>query len=153
MFFKKDKTIVAVANGKSVDITTVNDDAFSSKMLGDGIGIIPSDGKVVSPIEGIITMIFPTKHAFSVKSKEGVELLIHIGIDTVSLEGQGFTSRATDGQKVKKGDTIIEVDLDLLQNKNIDTTIMVIITETTGKVFKMNVGENTVAGETVVINA
>ncbi|OON96463.1 MAG: hypothetical protein ATN36_00720 [Epulopiscium sp. Nele67-Bin005] len=153
MFFrKKGGNVVSVANGKAVDLSTVSDPAFASKAMGEGVAIIPSDGKVVAPINGEITMIFPTNHAFGIKGKDGVEFLIHIGIDTVNLNGNGFSAIASAGQKVKAGDSIIDVDLGILSSNNVDSTIMFIVTDDNGKAIKTTVNQEVVAGQTEVIS-
>ncbi|OOB77459.1 MAG: hypothetical protein BEN18_10140 [Epulopiscium sp. Nuni2H_MBin001] len=154
MFFKK-KNIYAVANGTVIDITTVNDPVFSSKALGDGVAVIPADGKVSAPMEGEITMLFPTNHAFSVINKDGIEVLVHIGIDTVQLEGKGFKAVAQVGDKVKPGTPVIEVDLDVLKAENIDTTILMIVSDVNGKEIKTlatTAGQKAVSGKTEVIS-
>lgn len=103
--------------GKVVPVTEVPDPVFSQKMMGDGFAIIPENNIVRSPIDGKITNIFPTKHAISLKSNEGRELLIHVGLETVSLKGEGFTALAKDGANVKKGEPILKVDFDKIAEK------------------------------------
>lgn len=103
--------------GQVVSIETVPDPVFSKKMMGDGFAIQPSNGTVISPVDGEVLSIFPTKHAVSLKDQNGREILIHIGIDTVSLKGEGFTSFVKDGQAVKKGQKLLEVDFDSIKNK------------------------------------
>jgi sugar PTS system EIIA component len=129
-FFKKtnDNKIYAPIKGKCIDISNVNDEVFSKKMMGDGVAIIPTDNIVHSPCEGEIVMVFPTKHAFGITMNNGVEVLIHIGMDTVNLNGLGFKAFKNKGDKVKHGDKIIEFDSNYLSNKDLDMTVMVIIT-------------------------
>lgn len=109
--------IYAPLSGEIVNIEDVPDVVFSEKIVGDGIAIRPTGNKIVAPIDGVIGKIFETNHAFSMESKEGVELFVHFGIDTVELKGEGFTRIAEEGQDVKKGDTIIEFDLAVLEAK------------------------------------
>ncbi|MGR6979865.1 PTS glucose transporter subunit IIA [Testudinibacter sp. P27/CKL/0425] len=109
--------IYAPLSGEIVNIEDVPDVVFSEKIVGDGIAIRPTGNKIVAPIDGVIGKIFETNHAFSMESKEGVELFVHFGIDTVELKGEGFTRIAEEGQEVKKGDTIIEFDLAVLEAK------------------------------------
>ena len=109
--------IYAPLSGESVNIEDVPDVGFSEKIVGDGIAIRPTGNKIVAPIDGVIGKIFETNHAFSMESREGVELFVHFGIDTVELKGEGFTRIAEEGQEVKKGDVIIEFDLPLLEAK------------------------------------
>src|SRR5690554_5542662 len=113
--FKKTKKVTeevvyAPVNGEIVDITDAPDPTFAEKLLGEGIAIEPSDGEFVSPVNGEIINIFPTKHAIGILSEAGVEYLIHIGIDTVSLDGEGFTAHIKQGDKVKVGDPLVSVD-------------------------------------------
>lgn len=109
--------IYAPLSGEIVNIEDVPDVVFSEKIVGDGIAIRPTGNKIVAPIDGVIGKIFETNHAFSMESKEGVELFVHFGIDTVELKGEGFNRIAEEGQEVKKGDTIIEFDLAVLEAK------------------------------------
>ena len=109
--------IYAPLSGEIVNIEDVPDVVFSEKFVGDGIAIRPTGNKIVAPIDGVIGKIFETNHAFSMESREGVELFVHFGIDTVELKGEGFTRIAEEGQEVKKGDVIIEFDLPLLEAK------------------------------------
>lgn len=103
--------------GQVVSIENVPDPVFSKKMMGDGFAIQPSNGTVISPVDGEVLNIFPTKHAVSLKDRNGREILIHIGLDTVNLKGEGFTSFVKDGQSVKKGQKLLEVDLDSIKQK------------------------------------
>lgn len=107
----------------------VNDEAFSQKMMGDGIAVVPSAGEVFSPVDGEVTMIFPTNHAIGIRSDEGIEVLIHIGIDTVEMNGKGFSSYVQQGDKVETGDPLIHFDLDQV-NEKYESDVMVIITNT-----------------------
>ena len=109
--------IYAPLSSEIVNIEDVPDVVFSEKIVGDGIAIRPTGNKIVAPIDGVIGKIFETNHAFSMESREGVELFVHFGIDTVELKGEGFTRIAEEGQEVKKGDVIIEFDLPLLEAK------------------------------------
>lgn len=137
LFKKKiDNNIYAPLKGKCVDITMVNDAAFSSKMMGDGFGIIPSETIVNSPASGTLSMIFPTKHAFGIKMENGTELLIHIGIDTVDLNGKGFEALKKVGSKVNHGDQIIRIDQKLFESKTYDLTVMVILTNNNENIKK-----------------
>lgn len=112
-----DVEIYAPLSGEIVNIEDVPDVVFSEKIVGDGIAIRPNGNKIVAPVDGVVGKIFETNHAFSMESKEGVELFVHFGIDTVELKGEGFTRIAQEGQSVKRGDVIIEFDLALLEQK------------------------------------
>lgn len=128
--FKKvaDQNIYSPVEGKCIDIVEVNDDVFSGKMMGDGVAVVPKVNVVCSPCDGELTMVFPTKHAFGITMNNGVEVLVHIGIDTVNLNGVGFKSFKNKGDKVKHGEKIIEFDDKYLSREDLDTTVMLIIT-------------------------
>lgn len=107
--------IYSPLRGKLVSIEEVSDPVFSEKMMGDGIAIIPTSPKVVAPVSGKVTSVFPTKHAFGIVSDEGIEILIHIGLDTVDLKGQHFESKVEQGDTVTIGDVLVEVDFDAIE--------------------------------------
>ena len=113
--------------GKLVSIKEVSDPTFSDEVLGKGAAIIPEDGKFYAPADGTISTIFPTGHAAAITSSDGVEILIHIGLDTVKLEGKHFTIHAAEGQEVKKGDLLLEADLDQIKAEGYDIITPVII--------------------------
>lgn len=145
---KKDNNIYAPVSGKCIDITEVQDATFASKMMGDGIAIIPLTNVVKAPCDGEISAMFHTGHAFGVKADNGLEILIHIGIDTVNLEGKGFTVLKQKGDKIKKGEAIIEFDLENIK-KDFDTSTMMIITN--GEAFnKLNVSKDVEDGEVIM---
>lgn len=122
--------VVSPIDGKSKLLKKVNDEAFASKMMGDGIAVVPSNGMLYAPVRGEVTMVFPTNHALGIKSEDGVETLIHIGIDTVELNGKGFTGLVEQGDFVNIGDKLIEFDLDVVKTSGYDSDVMVIITNT-----------------------
>ncbi len=99
-------------------------------MLGEGVAIIPKDGKVYAPFDGAVTSLFPTKHAIGLTSDEGVELLIHFGLETVELKGRGFVSHVSDGEKVEKGQLMLEVDVEMLVAEGYDIVTPVVVTNT-----------------------
>lgn len=125
---RKKNQFVAFMTGQVIELEKVEDQVFSSKMMGDGYAIEPSDGKVVSPVDGEITVAFPTGHAYGIKTKDGKEILLHLGIDTVELEGKGFTPHVKVGDKVKAGDHIADMDLELIKKENKPLTSMLIFT-------------------------
>lgn len=127
----KDEHIYSPINGDCIPIDQVKDKVFSTKAMGDGVGIIPKQGVVYSPIEGKVVAIFPTNHAIGLINDKGVEILIHIGIDTVELNGKGFESFVKQGDKVKVHQKLIAFDLKEIQQKY-DSTVMVIITNSNG---------------------
>lgn len=122
------ESIISPASGKIIDLSQVNDEMFASKALGDGFAIELSDGKIVAPFNGKVITAFPTGHAFGILDDAGREVLIHIGIDTVNLNGAGFDVKVRQGAHVKQGDVLVEVDLNKLKAANIDSTTMVIFT-------------------------
>lgn len=120
--------IIAPISGKITPLKAVPDPTFSKKMMGDGIALEPSNGKVVSPVKGEIVQLFPTKHAIGIKSEWGAEILIHIGLETVALNGEGFKAHVEQGDKVKVGDPLITFDLEFIKEKAASHITPVIIT-------------------------
>lgn len=114
--------------GEVIKLTEVKDDAFAQGALGKGVAIIPTEGKVVSPVDGVVTTFFPTGHALGVTSNGGAEILIHIGMDTVQLEGKYFKPMVKQGAEVKKGQPLLEFDLDAIKAEGFDIVTPVIIT-------------------------
>jgi glucose-specific phosphotransferase system IIA component len=129
-FLKRDKIfeILAPVTGKILPIEKVPDKVFAEKMVGDGIAIEPSEGKILSPVDGTVVTIFPTNHAIGLTTKEGMEILIHIGLDTVELEGKGFKRLVEQNSKVKKGDPLMEFDIDVIKENGKSIITPVIIT-------------------------
>ena len=126
-----DKTVLSGAvKGEAVILTSVSDEAFASEAMGKGIGIIPSEGKLYAPCDGTVEVLFPTHHALGLTSTEGVEVLLHIGVDTVNMQGKGFESHVTQGQKVKKGDLLITFSINEIKASGYDTTVMMVVTNT-----------------------
>ncbi len=117
--------------GQIIPITDVEDPVFSQKMMGDGFAIIPTKGSVVSPVDGEILNVFPTKHAIGIKSVQGYEILIHVGLDTVKLNGEGFTALVKDGDKVSKGQEILKFDMEFIKNSAPSIVTPVIFTNLT----------------------
>ncbi|MDG0843734.1 glucose-specific PTS transporter subunit IIBC [Staphylococcus equorum] len=107
--------IYSPGRGQIIPLSEVPDQVFAQKMMGDGVGFVPEDGEIVAPFDGTVKTIFPTKHAMGIESDEGIELLIHIGIDTVKLDGAGFESMVNTGDAIKKGQTLMQVDLDYIK--------------------------------------
>ena len=124
---KKEITLYSHLNGTVVSLENVEDDVFSQKILGDGIAVEPSEGKLYAPCDGEISSVFDTKHAVNLISEDGAEILLHIGIDTVKLNGEHFESHVSDGQKVKKGDLLISFDIDAIKADGYKVTTPLII--------------------------
>ena len=127
MFKKNKKKLVAVASGKAIGLESVPDEVFSGKMLGDGFTVEPETGVFFSPADGVIENITDTKHAYTLKTKDGLELLVHIGIDTVELGGEGFSSCVRAGQTVVAGEIIARADLELIRSRGLSTVTPVVI--------------------------
>lgn len=125
-----DIIIQSPLNGNKVSLSDISDAAFSSGALGQGLAIQPAEGKLYSPVNGTIVTLFPTGHAVGLKSDEGVEVLVHIGMDTVSLDGDGFTIHAQADQVVKQGDLLVEFDIDKIKEAGLESVTPVVITNT-----------------------
>lgn len=124
------EAVSAPIKGELIRIEDTKDETFASKMLGDGIAIEPVNGSVAAPAKGIVSMIFPTNHAIAITTEKGVELLIHIGIDTVSMNGKGFSSSVKVGDNVNVGDNLINFDLDLVKKEAVAATIFMVVANT-----------------------
>lgn len=130
IFKKKSKAIkvISCVEGILISLKDVPDPVFSSGAIGRGVAVKPTNSLIVSPVDGIIKMIFPTNHAIGIETKEGLEFLIHVGVDTVKLKGEGFRRIATEGTTVKAGDSLLEVDFKLLEEKGYPTDTLIILT-------------------------
>lgn len=152
---KKDKglEILAPLNGKIVPLEEVPDPVFSQKMMGEGIAIVPTDGQVYSPVNGKIVQVAPTKHAVGIEAEDGTEILIHFGLETVALKGEGFEMKVTEGESVSAGDMLLGADLDYVEKSadNIITPIIITNSAQNGKNYQFTTDANSVAGETVII--
>ena len=118
----------SVADGQVINIEDVKDPVFSQKMMGDGFAVEPENGQIVSPVAGKITSVFPTKHALGLLTENGLEVLVHIGLDTVSLEGKPFEVKVSEGQTVAAGDLLVEADLDAIREAGRETSTVVVFT-------------------------
>ncbi|MGQ0416106.1 PTS sugar transporter subunit IIA, partial [Bacillus sp. HC-TM] len=125
-----EETIVAPLTGAVKNIEEVPDPVFAGRMMGDGVAIDPTEGVVVSPVDGEIVQLFHTKHAIGIKAKNGTEILIHVGLETVKMEGEGFEAHVSEGQAVKAGDKLISFDLELIREKAKSTITPIVITNT-----------------------
>lgn len=144
--------IVSPLEGEIIAIEDVPDVIFAEKIVGDGIAIIPTGNKLVAPVTGEIVKIYETNHAFAIRSNEGLEVLVHFGLDTVELRGEGFTRIAEEGQQINAGETIIEFDLALLTEKA-KSVITPCIVSNMDEIKSMTKTEGKVSlGETVVLS-
>ena len=122
------EVLVAPVKGEVKPLTEVSDAAFSSEAMGKGIAIVPVEGKVYAPADGTITAFFATGHAIGITTDKGAEVIIHVGMDTVQLEGKGFNPVAKQGDKVKRGDLLLEFDLDFIKEAGYSTETPIVIT-------------------------
>ncbi|WP_182187517.1 PTS glucose transporter subunit IIA [Pectinatus frisingensis] len=137
LFGKKELHIDAPVQGKIFDIDKVPDEVFSSKMMGDGFAVEPENDTITAPCDGVIAVLAKTKHAIAIQSKEGVQILIHIGLDTVELNGRGFTAYVEQGAGVKRGDKLITFDRDYIKNQGKPLTTMLVLTNMDEKIKKI----------------
>lgn len=155
-FFKKKKVkelvLGAPVKGKAVPLSDVSDPTFGEGMLGKGIAIVPEEGKFYAPASGTIEMVFNTLHAISMTTDAGAEVLIHVGIDTVQMDGEGFKGYVKAGDKVEKGDLILEVDLDKVKAAGYDTITPMLIcnTDDYAEVAGLS-GKDVEAGDDVIV--
>ncbi|OCA90831.1 PTS glucose transporter subunit IIA [Bacillus sp. FJAT-27225] len=135
LFGKKQEVVTEVElvsplTGTAAALESVDDPVFSQKMMGDGLAVQPAEGTVVAPVDGEIVQVFPTGHAVGIKAANGAEILIHIGLETVSMKGEGFTAHVHEGDKVKKGDKLVSFDMSLVTERAKSTVTPLIITNT-----------------------
>ena len=126
---QKEMAVYSPMDGIAIKIDSVPDEAFSERILGDGAAVIPENGNIYSPVDGEIVDITDSKHAFCITAQDGTELLLHVGIDTVNLKGEGFEVKISSGDKVKAGQKIAEVDLEFLKKNKLRTETPVVLTE------------------------
>lgn len=140
LFKKKQKSVelLAPTNGEIIELSEVKDPIFSTGMMGSGFAVIPSTGQVNAPIAGEITMIAETKHGIGIQTTDGLEILIHMGIDTVELEGKPFEIHVKVNERISVGQLLATVDLNEIKNAGKDTTIIVVITNSDEKVKEFN---------------
>ena len=151
LFGKKDSKIVAQQTGKVVPITEVPDPVFSDKVLGDGIAIIPTSNTVVAPVSGTIAQVAHTFHAVGIEADDGTEVLVHLGIDTVNLNGEGFTCHVKVGDHVNAGDKLMDMDIEAIAAKGFQTISPCIITTMDDLKSMEGITGEATAGETTVI--
>lgn len=145
--------LVSPLAGEVMGIDKSVDDTFASKMMGEGLAINPSDGKLYAPMDSKVESIFPTGHAITLAGPNGVNILIHIGVDTVSLDGEGFTKHVKDGDMVKAGDLLIEFDRDLIKERGLADQAMVVIMDSDDMDIDFDLGEKNHLERVATINA
>ncbi|WP_251553934.1 PTS sugar transporter subunit IIA [Neobacillus muris] len=136
-------------DGEIVSLSEVPDPVFAQKLMGDGVAIVPKSGKMVSPVNGQVIQVFPTKHAIGIMTNNGLELLIHIGLETVELNGEGFEVLVASGSTIKIGDPLVNVDLEYVksQNKEIITPIIITNMEKILEITPIHNGPETTRGD------
>lgn len=127
---QKDYSICSPVKGEVIDITKTTDPLFKEEALGKGVGIIAEENILVSPVDGKIESFFPTKHAIGITTKEGVDILIHVGIDTVELNGKYFNALKQQGDVVKQGEKLLEVDFNGVKESGYDATVLLVVANT-----------------------
>ena len=153
MFEKNAKTISlkAVEDGRTIPMDEVNDQTFAQELLGPGIAIVPSNGTVVSPINGTIATVMDTKHAVCIQGEDGLELIVHAGLDTVESNGKYYQTYKEIGDQVKAGDVLLEFDLEEITKAGYDVTTPIVITNLGDyKITKCLTGQQVKAGEEVI---
>ncbi len=125
---KKKETLIAPFEGKLIPTSEIPDEVFSEDMLGEGFGVIPVSNKLISPVDGVISVFYKTKHAIVIETPNKLEILIHVGLDTVSMDGKPFTSHVKEGDKVKQGDVLLEVDFDAIDAAGLSRITPIVIT-------------------------
>ena len=153
MFEKNAKTISlkAVEDGRTIPMDEVNDQTFAQELLGPGIAIVPSNGTVVSPINGTIATVMDTKHAVCIQGEDGLELIVHAGLDTVELNGKYYQTYKEIGDQVKAGDVLLEFDLEEITKAGYAVTTPIVITNLGDyKITKCLTGQQVKAGEEVI---
>ena len=152
--FEKNATTIslkAVEDGRTIPMDEVNDQTFAQELLGPGIAIVPSNGTVVSPINGTIATVMDTKHAVCIQGEDGLELIVHAGLDTVELNGKYYQTYKEIGDQVKAGDVLLEFDLEEITKAGYDVTTPIVITNLGDyKITKCLTGQQVKAGEEVI---
>ena len=128
--------LLSPVTGELKAIESVDDEVFSAKILGDGVAISPMEQRITAPVAAEVTAVFPTGHAIGLRTKDGVEILLHLGVDTVELDGKFFQSKVKVNQWVNAGDLLVEMDYSSIHEAGYDTDVMVIITNAAGKVIE-----------------
>ena len=128
LFSKKEPALLAVADGTAVPLEQVPDEAFSSGVLGVGFAVLPESGSIHSPVSGRVESVTDTGHAYTILSDDGLDVLVHVGIDTVELKGEGFMPFVFAGKAIKAGDVLVRVDLDVLRQRGLPAHIPVVVT-------------------------
>lgn len=137
LFKRKDKSFYAFATGETIEMEKVPDEVFATKMMGEGIAILPVDGKITAPCAGKVSVVMDkSKHAVGIENTDGMEILIHVGLDTVNLMGEGFETHVEVGDVVEKGELLISFDKKALEEKGINLITMLVVVNDNGHTLK-----------------
>lgn len=151
LFTKSANLVYAPVAGKAISVTEVPDPTFAEEMLGKGIAVEPTEGKIYAPCNGTVSTMFETGHAVTLEAASGAEILIHVGLDTVNLGGKHFTKCASAGDKVKKGDLLLEADLEAIRSEGYNTvTMMVVCNSDEFETFKTSVNKPVTNADVVI---
>ena len=126
--FKKNHILLAICDGRCAPLSEMPDEAFASGMLGVGVTVFPTSGRILSPVSGKIESIAESRHAYTILSEDGLEILIHIGVDTVEMRGDGFTSSVWAGQMIRAGEPLAEADLQKIADRGFSTAVALLVT-------------------------
>ncbi|MED3574010.1 PTS sugar transporter subunit IIA [Cytobacillus praedii] len=151
LFNKRKLQILAPVKGDMLSLEQVPDPVFSEKMMGDGVAIMPEDGGIHSPIEGKVILVADTKHAIGIRANDGTEILIHVGLETVSLQGKGFETLVKMGDSVSIGQPLIEVDWNFIKENAASIITPIIITNSAEKQIEHQPIQTCIPGETVLM--
>lgn len=142
---------LAPVSGECIPLEQVKDEAFASKLCGDGVALIPSENLFRSPVDGVVTGIAESRHAYTITSKDGLEVLVHIGIDTVELKGEGFAPKVSVGENIRRGDVLCEADISFIKSKGYDVTSPAVISNMDEvKKYKFHTGNVKGGSDTVI---
>lgn len=152
---KKELQIYAPVSGKIIPIEEVPDPVFCQKMMGEGVAVIPTDGNIHAPVDGEVIQVAPTKHAVGILAKDGTEILIHVGLETVSLQGEGFQVAVQTGDKVLAGQLLIEVDWEYIKTHAKSTVTPIVITNSLegDKQYIITEEKDSIQGKTVILTS
>ena len=148
---KKEVSLTSCINGAQIPLCEVKDDVFASSMMGEGVAFALQDDVIYAPCDGLITLIPASLHAIGIQAENGAEILIHVGLDTVSLEGKGFQPLIKQGDKIKRGDSLLRVDRQAIKEKGIDLTTMMIITNSKDYQIDITMHEDVRVSDQVMI--
>lgn len=153
LFTKNCSQLLSPVDGQVIELSAVPDEVFSRRMVGDGVAVLPASNIIKAPVDGIIKMIFKTNHAFTIVSADGIEILVHVGIDTIELKGQGFERLAEEKAKVKAGTPVLKVDFDYLKSmgKHIATPVLIATMDKISS-MKTRVGTDVLSGRDEIIS-